>query len=916
MSRKIPLTLACGDYEIVRALKEGEVEPDGIDLTVLTAMDSTTRHWRFLRNRDFDMAEVSASSYIVSRDQGFPFRALPVFLHRRFRHGFVFINTGKGIAKPQDLIGRKIGVKSFLVTAVHWLRGILEHEYGVPHKSIHWHCELDEDIDFAPPPDVRITRLPHDKSVEDMLAEGELDALLHSDLIKPYLAGDPRVARLFPDYKREEIAYFRKTGIFPIMHVMGIKEEIVARYPWVPINMFQAFERAKAIGMKRAGEPAPRAARLVSRGLGRAGGDPRPRSLGIRARRAEPQDAGNARRLFLRAGPDQAADAARRAVHRRVPGPQARRRVPHLTPPMLGESVPRLEDPALLRGRARFVDDIHLPGMLEAAFVRSPHAHALIRGIDKSAALAAPGVRAVLTLDDLRPHLRTERLAVGLPSPSYKQQRDRPVLAAGEAVHVGEAVAIVVADTRARAEDAAALVDVQYELLPPVADCRAALAPGAPVAHSGAAHNLLASFVMAYGDVERAFAAAPHRFALSLWQHRGGGHSLEGRGAVAQLDPLDGRLTLWNSTQTPHAARRLLSDILGCDESRIRVVTPDVGGGFGPKLVFYPEDAAVALAAILLRRPVKWIEDRREHFCATTQERDQYWDVEIAVDAQARILGLRGTLLHDHGAYTARGVNLPYESAQTVTLPYDVPAYRMEVRLALTNKVPVSPVRGAGQPQGVFAMERLLDAVARGMGLDRAEVRRRNLVGPERMPCAKPLVARGGLAVVLDSGDYPRCQEMVLARADWADFPARQQAARREGRYLGIGLANFVKGTGRGPFESVAVRIGPSGKVQVEYRRGGDGAGHAAPCWRRSSAPRSAVAPGDIAVTAGDTAAVALGIGGFNSRQAVLAGTSAHQAALAVRAQGARDRARICSRPPLPISRSRTARCGSRPRRR
>jgi len=255
MSTKIPLTLACGDYEIVRALKEGAVVPDGIDLTVLTAMDSTTRHWRFLRNRDFDMAEVSASSYIVARDQGFPFRALPVFLHRRFRHGFVFINTGKGIAKPQDLIGRKIGVKSFLVTAVHWLRGILEHEYGVPHKSIHWHAELDEDIDFAPPQGVRITRLPHEKSVEAMLAEGELDAVLHSSLIKPFLAGDQRVGRLFPDHKAEEIAYFRKTGIFPIMHVMGIKAELVERHPWVPINMYHAFNAAKAMAMERMENP-------------------------------------------------------------------------------------------------------------------------------------------------------------------------------------------------------------------------------------------------------------------------------------------------------------------------------------------------------------------------------------------------------------------------------------------------------------------------------------------------------------------------------------------------------------------------------------------------------------------------------------------------------------------------------------
>jgi 4,5-dihydroxyphthalate decarboxylase len=218
-------------------------------------MDSTTRHWRFIRNRDFDLAETSASSYIVAKDRGEPVTALPVFLHRRFRHGFVFINTTKGIKSPKDLIGRKVGIKSFLVTAGHWMRGILEHEYGVPHKSLQYFAELDEDIDFTPPSDLDITRLPHDRSVEKMLAEGELDAVIHSSIIKPLAARDPRVGRLFPDFKAEEIAFYKKTGIFPIMHVMGIKQEIVDRHPWVPINMFHAFQKAKAIAMARMANP-------------------------------------------------------------------------------------------------------------------------------------------------------------------------------------------------------------------------------------------------------------------------------------------------------------------------------------------------------------------------------------------------------------------------------------------------------------------------------------------------------------------------------------------------------------------------------------------------------------------------------------------------------------------------------------
>jgi len=256
LPKKLPITLACGDYEIVRALKEGAVEPDGIELNILTEMDSATRHWRFIHDLAFDAAETSASSYIVAKDQGVPVTAIPVFLHRRFRHGFVFINTTKGIREqPKDLIGRKIGIKSYLVTAGHWMRGILEHEYGVPHKSVEWFAELDEDIDFTPHPDLKITRLPHNKSVEAMLTEGELDALIHSDIIKPILARDPRVGRLWPDFKAEEIRYFGKTGIFPIMHVMGIKQEIVDRHPWVPVNLYLAFDKAKSIAMRRMNNP-------------------------------------------------------------------------------------------------------------------------------------------------------------------------------------------------------------------------------------------------------------------------------------------------------------------------------------------------------------------------------------------------------------------------------------------------------------------------------------------------------------------------------------------------------------------------------------------------------------------------------------------------------------------------------------
>jgi len=255
MTSKLPLTLACGDYELVRPLLERKVEVDGVDLTMLTDMDSATRHWRFLRNNEFDVAEVSISSYLAARDNDWPFRAIPVFLHRRFRHGFMFINTGKAIAKPGDLKGRRIGVKTLMTSAILWMRGLLQNEYGVPLDSIEWVAELNNDVDVQLPPNTKYTLLPRDKSVETMLAEGELDAVFHSDLIKPFLAKDPRVARLFADPQAEEMTYYQRTGIFPIMHVLGIRQALIDRHPWLAINLYRAFSEAKTLAMKRMANP-------------------------------------------------------------------------------------------------------------------------------------------------------------------------------------------------------------------------------------------------------------------------------------------------------------------------------------------------------------------------------------------------------------------------------------------------------------------------------------------------------------------------------------------------------------------------------------------------------------------------------------------------------------------------------------
>jgi carbon-monoxide dehydrogenase large subunit len=547
-----------------------------------------------------------------------------------------------------------------------------------------------------------------------------------------------------------------------------------------------------------------------------------------------------------------------------------------------GQSTARIEDRDLLCGKARFVGDIRLPGMLHAGFVRSPHAHAKILSIDATAALALPGVVAVLTARDIRSIVATDRLVVALPDRAYRQQRDRFILADPETVYVGEAIAIVIAADAYVAEDATAMVEIEFELLAAASDCRAALAENAPPVHSDAADNLVASFASSYGDIDAAFVGAPHIFRDKYWLHRGCAQSMECRGCVASYDSVEDKITLWSSTQTPLVAAHILAELLGREEASVRVVAPEVGGGFGPKLVFYPEEAAVAIAALILGRPVRWIEDRREHFIATTQERDQYWEAEIAVDDAGKILGVRGSLLHDHGAYTARGLTVPQGAVAALTLAYIVPAYRMDVKVALTNKVPVTPVRGAGQPQGVFVMERLLDRAARELNIDRAEIRRRNLVPADAMPFRKSFTTRGGVPIVLDTGDYPACQEEALTRAGWTDFPRRQQEARAAGRYIGIGLANFVEATGRGPYEQVCVRVTATGKIEVAT--GAAAMGQSTKTMiAQIVAEQLGGAMERVAVTVGDSGKVSMGFGGFNSRQAVMAGSSAHVAATKVR---------------------------------
>jgi len=542
-----------------------------------------------------------------------------------------------------------------------------------------------------------------------------------------------------------------------------------------------------------------------------------------------------------------------------------------------GASVQRKEDPALLTGRGRFVDDIKLPGMLHVMVLRSPHPHAAIRGIDKTRALALPGVHAVVTHADLPESMRRQTVPLLVPNPAIKQVYMPYCLARDEVCFAGEPIALVVAESRYIAEDAAALVDIDFEPLPAIADCAEALASGAPLAHRDASSNLGAHIPLNVGNVDAAFAGAAHVFREQIFQHRGGPFFMECRGMIAAPDPATESLTIYVSSQGPHRHKRVLLDLLDWADHQLRIVTPDVGGGFGPKGSFYAEYGALAAAAMQLRRPLKWIEDRQENFLSTQQERDQYWDVEIATDADARILGIRGKLVHDSGAYMPWGVVLPWIAATTVPGPYVIPSFRLDVLCAFTNKVPTSPVRGAGRPEAVVVMERLVDRIARELALDRAEVRRRNFIQPAQMPYKVGIIFRDGRPVTYDSGDYPVCQQGALAAVDYENFKARQAEARRQGRHIGLGFGNAVEATGLGPYESATARVATSGKITVYTGATPQGQSHKTTL-AQIAADQFGCTPDDVTIVTGDTAATGLGVGSFAARTAVNAGSSVHLA--------------------------------------
>jgi carbon-monoxide dehydrogenase large subunit len=547
-----------------------------------------------------------------------------------------------------------------------------------------------------------------------------------------------------------------------------------------------------------------------------------------------------------------------------------------------GARISRNEDPRLLTGHGTYIDDLQLPGLLHAAFYRSPHAHARILRVDVSRARALPGVAAVFTAADLPPVLRGP-LPKLIPHPTLVHHKTQVALAGDVVRHVGEPVAMVVATDRYVAEDAVDVVDVEFEPLPAVVDLEAAVRPGSPRVHDDVPDNVAAHYTQRVGDVEAAFARAAHVFRERFVMDRGASAPIETRGVVAQWDAKTRQLVVWDTTQAPIRIRNFLGQLFGLSLNDVRVVAPDIGGGFGPKIMMcYPEEILVPHAAMVLRRPVKWIEDRREHFTATNHERLQIYDAAIAVDGEGRIEGVKVVFLHDAGAYIAYGLIVPIVASTTLPGPYRIPNYHAEFKAVFTNKTQVSPYRGAGRPHGVFVMERLMDRVARELGLDRAEVRRRNLIQPGDFPYDVGLIYQDNAPLVYDSGDYPAVLEKTLELIGYADWPAAKARAGREGRRLGLGLAMYVEGTGIGPYEGCRITVEPSGKVFAATSVGTQGQGHPT-TFAQIIADALGVDVRDVSVTTGDTGAFQWGTGTFASRAAVVAGNAAALAAQAVR---------------------------------
>ncbi len=559
---------------------------------------------------------------------------------------------------------------------------------------------------------------------------------------------------------------------------------------------------------------------------------------------------------------------------------------------VFGEPIKRLEDPRLLTGDAVFVDDVERPGMLHVAFLRSPYAHGRLHAIDLTDARSRDGVIAAFAADDLGAYWQHGPLLVPPPpiADAVFYPRTQVPLARGKVRHAGEPLAVVVATSRYIAEDA--LDDIVYDLEPldVAIELEAALDADAPRIHEDLDSNLAADVRQQKGDYAAARAAADVILERRFTYDHGAAAAIENRGVVADWDRRAERLTVWDTTQAPIPIRNGLAGLLGLSESQVRVVAPFIGGGFGPKIMmFYPEEMVVPWLAMRLGKPVKWIEDREENFFATTHERSQIHQAEIALDREGRILGVRDDFLHDTGAYNPYGLTVPINSQCTLLGPYRVPAYDSRFRAVFTNATIVTPYRGAGRQHGVFVMERLLDLAARELNLDPVEIRRRNVLEPDEFPHHHEIIYQDFSELVYDSGNHRPAIEKACAMIDWererdgAGIQGEEPAGTVDKR-RGVGLVCYVEGTGIGPYEGARVTVESSGSVSVSTGIGTQGQGHFT-AFAQVVAEQLGVAVERVRVVTGDTRAFHWGTGTFASRGAVVAGNACHAAALAVRAK-------------------------------
>ena len=552
-----------------------------------------------------------------------------------------------------------------------------------------------------------------------------------------------------------------------------------------------------------------------------------------------------------------------------------------------GAIVRRREDPRLLTGAGAFVDDLKVANALHAVIVRSPHAHARITAVDLDGCRQHAGVAGAWAFADFAGSLKPLPISGMAPAPlqarvgfQIKTAAQYP-LAMDTARYVGEPVAILVARDPYVVQDALDLARVSYEARPAILDVEAGLRPGTPLVHDAWGDNVAVAFRHAIGDVEGALRGAAVVVRERLRMHRSAGVPLEPRAVLAVPEPRGG-ITVWASTQMPHLLQRALIDALGWPAHQVRVVAPDVGGGFGTKCSIFPEDVLVPLLAARLRRPVKWVETRREHFLAASHSREQLHDAELAATRDGQVLALRDRFLLDQGAYNPWGIVQPYNTVAHMLGPYRVRHFAVEGRSVVTNKTPHAPYRGAGRPEAVFVMDRMLDRLAHELGLDPAEVRRRNLVRADELPYDVGLLYRDGHPLVYDSGDFPAALEAALDAVDYDAFRKEQALLRERGVYRGIGISAYVEGTGIGPYEGAVVRLDGSGKAVVATGACSQGQGHET-VFADLAAGALGLAPDDVTVVGGDTAAIPFGVGTFASRSTVLAGNAIVDAGRKVR---------------------------------